>query len=256
MADDTRWQYPSHRFSECAVAQRTEVVHLPSAVAAAEIEALRTAGRRLRDENFATLRRVFDAGEYRTTWLQASALSDAVDATVRKLIGLMVRADSQAGWRLLADGDYRTRCVEYHENVSTGGGRVSTGAATAEHYDAGSLVTLDLMLSPASAFAGGAFGTLEADGTMRPQRFEQGDAICFVSHKYHTVAPVTQGTREVLVIEVWRGPERHCPHRCLKPSGVCDYVNSGDPADDELLPAVTMDAAEDVVEEENDKAEA
>lgn len=34
------------------------------------------------------------------------------------------------------------------------------------------------------------------------------------SHKYHCVTPVTRGVRQVMVTEYWRGPPRHCPHRC------------------------------------------
>ncbi|CAD7928677.1 unnamed protein product [Amoebophrya sp. A25] len=42
----------------------------------------------------------------------------------------------------------------------------------------------------------------------------RGDALLFVSHKYHCVQPVTRGTRRVLVLEFWRWPERRCGHRC------------------------------------------
>ena len=111
------------------------------------------------------------------------------------------------------------------------------------------------MLSPTSAFDGGEFGCLETDGSMRAHPFEQGDALVFVSHKYHTARPVTRGTREVLVIELWRGPERHCPHRCLDPTGVCTYTNgnANDPAsDEELLPSLGLDEAPDDSEDEGD----
>jgi hypothetical protein len=104
----------------------------------------------------------------------------------------MVAADERAGWRLLADGSFRRRCVEYHENESTGGS-VNTGAATSTHYDAGSLVTLDVMLSATSDFDGGEFECLEAEGTLRgPPSFEQGAALVFVSHKYHTYPAVSR----------------------------------------------------------------
>jgi hypothetical protein len=38
--------------------------------------------------------------------------------------------------------------------------------------------------------------------------------VAFFSHKFHCVDQVTKGTRRVLVVEFWRGPERSCPHRC------------------------------------------
>ena len=57
-------------------------------------------------------------------------------------------------------------------------------------------------------------------------------------HKYHHALPVTAGRREVLVIELWAGPARRCPHRCLKAEGACGYTNAQG-EDDELLPFVT-----------------
>ena len=242
----------THRFSDCAAAQRTRVHRQAGALSLAEIDTLTCAARAVRDQGHATLRRVQDHGEYRTTWLLAATLSPCVEEIVQKLIGVMQAADRSAGWKLL-DGGFGVRCVEYHENLcdksdDAVGSSVTTGAPTPEHYDAGSLITLDLMLSAPSAFSGGAFGTLEADGTIATPTFEQGDAICFVSHKYHCVTPVRAGTREVLVIELWRGPQRHCPHRCLQPTGECTYTNNvhdddDDPDADELLPAVVMDDA-------------
>ena len=56
---------------------------------------------------------------------------------------------------------------------------------------------------------------------MKEHVFERGDALVFVSHKYHCVAPVTHGERRVLVIELWEGEERSCPHRCTERTGVC-----------------------------------
>ena len=70
-------------------------------------------------------------------------------------------------------------------------------------------------------FGGGAFCTTEADGSVTAHRFERGDALVFVSHKCHHVAPVTRGERRVLIVELWEGVERHCPHRCLTPAGPC-----------------------------------
>ena len=244
--------FAPHRFSDCAAAQRTKVYREVGALSLAEIDTLTCAARAVRDQGHATLCRVQDHGEYRTTWLQAAPLAPCVEGIVQKLIRVMQAADRAAGWQLL-DGGFGVRCVEFHENAcdksdDDAKSCVTTGAPTPEHYDAGSLVTLDIMLSATSAFAGGAFGTLEADGTITTPRFEQGDAICFVSHKYHCVTPVRAGTREVLVIELWRGPQRRCPHRCLQPTGECTYTNNvhdddDDPQADELLPAVVLDDA-------------
>ena len=57
----------------------------------------------------------------------------------------------------------------------------------------------------AGDFSGGTFQTLEADGHLKPYQFELGDALVFVSHKYHCVAPVTAGRRRVLVTELFSG---------------------------------------------------
>jgi hypothetical protein len=104
------------------------------------------------------------------------------------------------------------RTVEFHEYSA--GGQLTT----ANHYDAGSLLTLDIMLSaPSVDFDGGAFVAPLADGSCSQVpggKFDKGDAIIFLSHKYHNIEPVTRGTRVVLVAELWEGPEKECPHRC------------------------------------------
>ena len=112
--------------------------------------------------------------------------------------------------------DVGVRCVEYHQ--------VQLGGALPEHthMDRGSLATVDILLSePGVDFEGGEFRTLESDGTLLPHQFggrdRPGDALLFVSHKYHCVQPVCKGLRRVLVIELWLGPDRDCEHRCNHP---------------------------------------
>lgn len=56
---------------------------------------------------------------------------------------------------------------------------------------------------------------------MRAHTLEMGDALVFVSHKPHFVAPVLAGERRVLIMEVWEGEERTCPHRCEARRGPC-----------------------------------
>ena len=58
----------------------------------------------------------------------------------------MEAADAASGWNLL-EASCNIRCIEFHECTASGGGGVETGAPGPKHYDAGSLVTLDLMLS-------------------------------------------------------------------------------------------------------------
>jgi len=110
-------------------------------------------------------------------------------------------------------GEPRVRCIEYHD-YSAGG-----SLNDKEHFDEGSLCTLDVLLSsPGKDFEGGAFQTLEVDGTMKEWPMaESGDAIVFVSHKYHSVSPVTKGLRNVLIMELWAGHTCYQDHRCLAP---------------------------------------
>ena len=120
-------------------------------------------------------------------------------------------------WELLAGREgVVPRCVECHK-LGPGADILHPG-----HHDFGSLVTIDVMLSrPGVDFRGGAFLTKESGGAVLSHAFERGDAIVFVSHKPHFVAPVVTGEREVLIVELWDGDERMCPHRCEVRHGAC-----------------------------------
>ena len=83
-----------------------------------------------------------------------------------------------------------------------------------QHYDHGSLVTVDVMLSETSDFEGGTFETSESDDYLLAHPFEKGDLLLFLSHKYHCVAPVEAGERRVLVAEIWEGDECAINGRC------------------------------------------
>lgn len=72
------------------------------------------------------------------------------------------------------------------------------------HYDGGSIFTIVVVLG--DQFEGGRFRTHELpDGTHVEHALGTGDAVCFLSHKYHNVTPVSSGTRFSLVIELWEG---------------------------------------------------
>ena len=83
--------------------------------------------------------------------------------------------------------------------------RAGGGLPDPYHHDIGSLVTVDVMLSdPVTDFEGGEFHTLETNGHMKPHTFaSMGDALMFVSHKYHSIQPVARGVRRSLVVELW-----------------------------------------------------
>ena len=115
------------------------------------------------------------------------------------------------------DKTLQVRVIEYHRQVGPG-----PGLPDVNHYDLNSCATIDIMLSAPGEFSGGTFNTLEESDSLMEHTFSiPGDAIVFVSHKYHSVKKVTHGIRRVLVIELWRGPERTCNHRCESLSMVC-----------------------------------
>ena len=84
------------------------------------------------------------------------------------------------------------------------------------------------MLADQDEFDGGAFETLEVDGSCTRPEFAIGDVLVFPSHKYHCVRPVTAGQRKTLILEFWLGEERICPHRCEQHWGQCDYKPGAD----------------------------
>ena len=115
------------------------------------------------------------------------------------------------------DQTLNLRTVEFHEYTPGGSLREKL------HYDAGSIVTIDICLG--NEFEGGELTFPEVDGSttvVDSKQFQKGDAAFFMSHKYHNVLPVTGGLRRVLVAELWRGPNKTCPHRCCT-IGSCDY---------------------------------
>jgi hypothetical protein len=146
-------------------------------------------------------------GHFRT---ELPALRAKLEAAAR-------RVDAAEGWGLALARGLAVRCVEYHR-MELGASLPDTG-----HYDEGSLITLDCMLTqPGTDFEGAQLHTLAADGrTPEPHAFGRGDAMAFVSHKRHHVTPLARGTRQVLVVEFWDGEERTCPHRCECPWGGC-----------------------------------
>jgi predicted 2-oxoglutarate/Fe(II)-dependent dioxygenase YbiX len=151
--------------------------------------------------------------------------------TVReRMLAAAIRVDAEQEWGLLSSAVSAVaptswRNVEHH-TVLAGG-----ALADPHHFDEGSLVTVDILLSsPGSDFTGGEFQTLErldeqgqrGNCHMVTHAFELGDALVFVSHKKHCVAPVKTGRRCVLVGELWHGQERQCGHRCTVRDGECE----------------------------------
>ncbi len=126
-------------------------------------------------------------------------------------------ADKAEGWGLLQGKTLGTdggvRIIEYH-TYEAGGKLVDP-----EHTDAGSLVTVDILLS--DRFEGGHLETPNAGGAAPTRHaFELGDALLFPSEKYHGVSRVVGGTRHVLIVEFWDGPDRRCAHYCPSSSKI------------------------------------
>ena len=178
-------------------AQPTHVVHIRQFLSDFEIDALHekhahlkpklgSAGRNANNQAAA-----YRNGAWETSYLSTDGLFAKTMPDLRqRLISLARDVDAQH-WKILdrATDPIRPRCVEYH-TVEPGG-----SLPFVHHYDAGSLLTIDVMLSDSSEYEGGVFRTLECDGSMKEYAFEKGDALIFVSHKFHWyftgVEPVT-----------------------------------------------------------------
>lgn len=173
------------------------------------------------------------ASNHITAFLHVGQLiDDSLPDIAAKVQATMVEADRMEGWGYLTpasdegtqvkDTDpvffssvdssssekqrrYNVRVCEYHEYFT--GGEV----CNPYHCDGGSLVTMSVMLSnPETDFTGGEFTTLDPDSKEDTEHdFQRGDAIVFVSEKYHSVQPIETGVRHSLVTELWAGP------RCL-----------------------------------------
>lgn len=209
---------------DAAWARATSVVHLAGLLSPGEIAGLHDMANELQCEAASECRGGSASGTaWRVLYLQSDgAFERRLPALQSKLRSAALEADRASGWGLLSPlrpAEWSVRCAEYHRM-----GR-SYGLPDPGHFDNGSLVTIDVMLSrPGVDHEGGAFCTREPDGsdTARGPEFAQGDALVFVAHKPHFVRPVTRGVRQVLVVEFWRGEARTCPHRCAQPlPGAC-----------------------------------
>jgi len=149
------------------------------------------------------------------------AFFSALPGVLEKATRAVCEVDRVQGWGLLSGGAFSVRVVEYHTQHAP-----SSAIGDTHHYDQDSLVTLDIMLSqPGEDFAGADIQTLEEGGSFTTHPVSQYDALCFVSHKYHSVKPLLRGRRVVCVLEFWRGTpanrHRTCPHRCLAVKKPC-----------------------------------
>ncbi|GAB5354465.1 hypothetical protein AAMO2058_000121100 [Amorphochlora amoebiformis] len=212
-------------------AQRSHVATIKNFLSESEVDELLENLERLRQEN---LLGELQRGNPEAPWLQAvwhttylhtdGVFRSKLENLHNKLRETIFKVDKR-NWNRLNRFDPDTlnfRTVEFHEYFP--GGQLSQ----AQHFDSGSLITVDVMLAdPKVEFQGGEFKTPEANGDLRVHKFNKGDAVLFLSHKYHNVFPVTEGKRAVLVAELWEGPEKMCGHRCWEREGDCSYPKGG-----------------------------
>jgi hypothetical protein len=200
-----------------AEAQRSAVQYIPSLLDADDIAAVFALGAEMSDERQWVN---FDHSSA-VTYLHRGDMFGQRCPVVKEKLRLAAVAAERA---LYGNGKRRKltfRCVELHRSTRNG------GLPEKEHYDRGSVVTVDVRLSPEGAFSGGEFRTVEADGSVKGHgaNFARpGDAMAFASHKRHHVAPVETGERFVLVAEFWTGEARVCGHRCTQRRGLCDAM--------------------------------
>lgn len=133
---------------------------------------------------------------------------NTIPLTLAKLLRFTRDVWLEAGWGgvggVLADvsGGFSSLSVRVAEHWTY---NENGGLNDSYHYDTDSIVTIVALLSSADTFSGGVFRTNESDGQLLEYAMDQGDVICFVSHKYHNVTPVLSGIRRSLVLELWQG---------------------------------------------------
>lgn len=146
--------------------------------------------------------------EHRVTHLHREGVDARPLELVRaKLLRALFTADAKR-WNVLRGRSVYLRSFEHH-SYETGGSVMDEG-----HRDGGSLLTLTVLLGRSETCQGGVFRTIRDADQWQEHEIAVGDAAIFVSEKRHTVTPVTAGTRQSMVMELWGGGvTRHNRHR-------------------------------------------
>ena len=121
---------------------------------------------------------------------------------VSKIFNRMRKIDAKM-WGLLTGRAVTLRSVEYHSY------KIGGSVSDLDHRDAGSLLTLSVLLSNPHDFEGGTLffpGTESVDDSNISFHMRRGDGVLFPSEKRHNVTPVSAGVRESFVVELWDGP--------------------------------------------------
>ena len=134
---------------------------------------------------------------------------------LEKMIGFAERAWAEADWTgdsttpgplYSIQGGLRSLSIRVVEHW-----RYDVGGALLDpvHYDVDSVITIIGLLADNNDFDGGILRTNEPGDIQLEHEMKQRDVICFLSHKYHNITPITRGTRRSLVIELWQGGVGH-----------------------------------------------
>lgn len=211
-------EMPLSNFDE-ARAQATQAVRIRGLLSPEEIQAVHQAGAALAlQRGDSTIDRSAwgqPEGTWRVTFLNTDGAFESLLPDVYERIRRAALAVDLEYWNVTAGvRDVNYRVAEYHTMVATlNGAPTGGGLHTTRHCDQGSLVTVDILLTDPSEIEGGVLQTLEPDGELTSHTWAQGDALIFLSHKYHSVSELTRGTRQVLVCELWQGTDNLTPSR-------------------------------------------
>jgi|AntAceMinimDraft_5_1070358.scaffolds.fasta_scaffold79862_1 hypothetical protein len=154
--------------------------------------------------------------KWATMMNNGNALVSAEPQLVAKLLQFAARAWDKGGWSdvggplaALQGGisNLSIRVMELWEYEHGG------GLNDPYHYDVDSVLTIIVLLSESGDYDGGEFRTYEDGDVHKVYPMERGDAIGFVSHKYHNITELTRGTRRSLVTELWQGGGGHSGRR-------------------------------------------
>jgi hypothetical protein len=110
--------------------------------------------------------------------------------------------ESGGGWGLLRGRHAYVRSIEYH--AYSQGGSVSDPT----HRDAGSTLTMSVLLDREDAGGGGVLFTADGAGVRTTvEGLRRGDAVVFPSERVHGVTPLVSedARRSSVVLEVWEG---------------------------------------------------
>ena len=127
-----------------------------------------------------------------------------------RVLAAITAADASR-WRLLVGRPASIRSAEVHTY------RPGGGVTDPQHRDAGSLLTLSVLLTPPTSYEGAAFsfpGGEGADAATTLGDLARGDGVLFVSEKRHNVSTLVGGERQSFVLELWEGRTNvHNRHR-------------------------------------------